>query len=146
MWTGIDTTLAIDGPAESAAARVLAEYQRQVDEVRARFNPLDPHASAAGLLRALDLLYDAVDSLPRTNGTADLLDDIFDEITYAINYGWIDGDAVAAAIRDRPEHVSIVATGRRAPASLIAVADTVTEMRTVRHAYDDGIRARRGID
>jgi cob(I)alamin adenosyltransferase len=71
---------------------------------------------------------------------------LLDEITYAINYGWIDGDAVAAAIRDRPEHVSIVATGRRAPASLIAVADTVTEMRKVRHAYDDGIRARRGID
>lgn len=71
---------------------------------------------------------------------------VLDEITYAINYGWIDGDVVAAAIRERPEHVSIVATGRSAPDSLIAVADTVTEMVKVRHAYDQGIRARRGID
>jgi cob(I)alamin adenosyltransferase len=71
---------------------------------------------------------------------------ILDELTYPINYGWIDGDDVAAAIRDRPEHVSIVATGRDAPASLIAVADTVTEMVKIKHAYDSGIRARRGID
>ena len=45
-----------------------------------------------------------------------------------------------------PSHVSIVATGRQAPQSLIDVADTVTEMVKVRHAYDHGIRARRGID
>jgi cob(I)alamin adenosyltransferase len=71
---------------------------------------------------------------------------VLDEITYPINYGWIDGADVAATIRDRPSHVSIVATGRDAPAELIEVADTVTEMVKVRHAYDRGIRARRGID
>ena len=71
---------------------------------------------------------------------------VLDEITYPINYGWIDGAQVAAAIRDRPAHVSIVATGRRAPRALVDVADTVTEMVKVRHAYDRGIRARRGID
>jgi cob(I)alamin adenosyltransferase len=71
---------------------------------------------------------------------------LLDEITYAINYGWIDGEEVAAAIRSRPEQVSIVATGRSAPQTLIDVADTVTEMVKVRHAYDQGIRARRGID
>jgi cob(I)alamin adenosyltransferase len=71
---------------------------------------------------------------------------ILDELTYPINYGWIDGDEVVAAIRARPEHVSIVATGREAPAALVEVADTVTEMVKVRHAYDRGVRARRGID
>jgi cob(I)alamin adenosyltransferase len=71
---------------------------------------------------------------------------VLDEITYPINYGWISGEEVAATIRDRPSHVSIVATGRDAPAELIEVADTVTEMVKVRHAYDRGIRARRGID
>ena len=71
---------------------------------------------------------------------------VLDEITYPINYRWIDGNQVAAAIRARPEHVSIVATGRRAPQALLDVADTVTEMVKVRHAYDRGIRARRGID
>jgi cob(I)alamin adenosyltransferase len=71
---------------------------------------------------------------------------VLDEITYPITYGWIDGDEVAGAIRDRPEHVSIVATGRNAPTALVEVADTVTEMVKIRHAYDRGIRARRGID
>ena len=50
------------------------------------------------------------------------------------------------AIRNRPPRVNIVATGRNAPDALIEVADTVTEMVKVRHAYDRGIRARRGID
>jgi cob(I)alamin adenosyltransferase len=69
-----------------------------------------------------------------------------DEVTYPINYGWIDGAEVAAAIRERPARVNIVATGRDAPAELVEVADTVTEMVKVRHAYDRGIGARRGID
>jgi cob(I)alamin adenosyltransferase len=71
---------------------------------------------------------------------------VLDEITYPINWGWIDGDEVAAAIRERPERVNVVATGRDAPAPLIEVADTVTEMVKVKHAYDSGVRARRGID
>ena len=51
-----------------------------------------------------------------------------------------------ATIRDRPEHVNVVVTGRDAPAELVEVADTVTEMREVKHAYQQGIRAMRGID
>jgi len=71
---------------------------------------------------------------------------VLDEITYPINWGWIDADDVAATIRNRPERVNIVATGRDAPEALVAVADTVTEMRKVKHAYDSGIVAKKGID
>ncbi len=71
---------------------------------------------------------------------------LLDEITYAINYGWIDGAEVARAIADRPPHVYIIATGRDAPAELTEVADTVSEVRNVKHAYDKGIMARRGFD
>jgi adenosylcobyric acid synthase len=71
---------------------------------------------------------------------------VLDEITYPINWGWIDGTVVAEVIRERAERVNIVATGRDAPPALIGVADTVTEMVKVRHAYDHGIKARRGID
>jgi cob(I)alamin adenosyltransferase len=71
---------------------------------------------------------------------------ILDEITYPMNWGWIDTDEVLSTIRERPESVSIVATGRDAPAALIDVADTVTEMRKVKHAYDVGIVAKKGID
>jgi cob(I)alamin adenosyltransferase len=71
---------------------------------------------------------------------------VLDEITYPLNYGWLEIEAVIAAIRERPEHVNVVATGRNAPTPLVDVADTVTEMRKVKHAFDRGIRARRGLD
>ena len=71
---------------------------------------------------------------------------VLDEITYPMNWGWIDTGDVVAAIRDRPPSVNVVATGRNAPSALVDVADTVTEMRNVKHAYDRGIRALKGID
>jgi cob(I)alamin adenosyltransferase len=71
---------------------------------------------------------------------------VLDEITYPITYGWIDLGDVISTLRERPEHVNIVATGRNAPEPLIELADTVTEMTKVKHAYDRGIKARRGID
>ncbi|WP_420128928.1 PIG-L family deacetylase [Longimicrobium sp.] len=80
VWAGLDTTLALDGPAESTAARALARYQQQVETVRSRFNPLEPRASAAGLLEALGTLWVAWDSMPATHGVADLKSDIMDEI------------------------------------------------------------------
>lgn len=71
---------------------------------------------------------------------------VLDEITYPINWGWIDGDEVADTIANRPPNVNVVITGRDAPAPLVDIADTVTEMTPVKHAYQQGIRAIRGID
>lgn len=71
---------------------------------------------------------------------------VLDEITYPVNWGWIDEAEVVAAIAGRPDHVNVVLTGRDASAGLIEVADTVTEMRNVKHAFDRGIRAKKGID
>jgi cob(I)alamin adenosyltransferase len=71
---------------------------------------------------------------------------VLDEITYPMTWGWIDTDEVVRVLRDRPAKVSVVATGRDAPQGLIDVADTVTEMRSVKHAYDRGIVAKKGID
>jgi cob(I)alamin adenosyltransferase len=71
---------------------------------------------------------------------------LLDELTYLVNWGWIDGDAVVRALIDRPTHVNVVVTGRDAPAAIVEIADTVTEMRNVKHAYDRGIAAKRGID
>lgn len=71
---------------------------------------------------------------------------VLDEITYPMNWGWIDTAEVVATIAGRPESVNVVCTGRDAPDALVAVADTVTEMRKVKHAYDSGIVAKRGID
>ena len=71
---------------------------------------------------------------------------ILDEITYLLTWGWIDTDEVIGVIRDRPAKVNVLCTGRDAPEALCDLADTVTEMRHVKHAYDQGIRAKRGID
>ncbi len=71
---------------------------------------------------------------------------ILDELTYLCTWGWIETTDVVAAIVNRPKHVSLVITGRDAPQAIIDVADTVTEMREIKHAYAAGINAKRGID
>ncbi|MHB8669107.1 MAG: cob(I)yrinic acid a,c-diamide adenosyltransferase [Acidimicrobiales bacterium] len=71
---------------------------------------------------------------------------ILDELTYTMKYGWVPVDEVVMAIRSRAEGTSVVITGRDAPEELIALADTVTEMRKVKHAYDAGISALKGIE
>ena len=78
------------------------------------------------------------------DGRYDLV--VLDEITYPLNWGWISVDEAVDALRSRPAHVNVVATGRDAPEALVEVADTVTEMVKVKHAYDRGITARRGLD
>lgn len=71
---------------------------------------------------------------------------ILDELTYLCTWGWIDLADVIATITGRPEQVNIIVTGRDAPPELIEIADTVSEVREVKHAYQQGIRAMRGID
>lgn len=69
-----------------------------------------------------------------------------DEITYPLVYGWIPLDEVLQTLRDRPASVHVVLTGRRCPQEIIDVADTVTEMTLVKHAFAAGIPAQRGIE
>jgi cob(I)alamin adenosyltransferase len=71
---------------------------------------------------------------------------VLDEITYPMSWGWIPTAEVIEAIRRRPSSVNVIATGRDAPKELVELADTVTEMRKVKHAFDEGVRAIRGID
>jgi cob(I)alamin adenosyltransferase len=78
------------------------------------------------------------------SGDYDLL--ILDELTYAVKYGWVPVGDVVEGIRARAPHTNVVVTGRDAPDELVEVADTVTEMRKVKHAYDQGIGAKKGIE
>lgn len=71
---------------------------------------------------------------------------IFDELTYLSTFGWLDIAEVTSAISTRPKHVNVIVTGRDAAPELIEMADTVTEMAEIKHAYTSGIRAMRGID
>jgi cob(I)alamin adenosyltransferase len=78
------------------------------------------------------------------SGRYDLL--ILDELTYAVKYGWVGVDEVVAGVVGRAPKTNVVITGRDAPEELIEVADTVTEMRKVKHAFDQGIVAKKGIE
>ena len=71
---------------------------------------------------------------------------VFDEITYPLNWGWLDATEVAATFENRPAGVSLVLTGRDAPDWMVEMADTATEMVKTKHAYDSGVAAKKGID
>ena len=78
------------------------------------------------------------------SGEWDLI--VLDEINYAIGYKMLDPEAVAAVLRGKPEMLHVILTGRNAHPTLVELADTVTEMREVKHAYQKGILAQRGIE
>jgi cob(I)alamin adenosyltransferase len=71
---------------------------------------------------------------------------VLDEINYAIGYKMLDPATVADVLRHKPEMTHVILTGRNAHPLLVELADTVTEMREVKHAYQRGILAQRGIE
>lgn len=71
---------------------------------------------------------------------------VLDEITYMLKFGYLDIATVKHALLNRPHEQTVIMTGRSAHRELIAMADTVTEMQEVRHAFNNGLQARRGID
>jgi cob(I)alamin adenosyltransferase len=78
------------------------------------------------------------------SGNWDLV--VLDEINYAISYGMLDPAKVADVLRRKPDLVHVILTGRNAHPTIVELADTVTEMREVKHAYQKGIMAQRGIE
>ena len=72
--------------------------------------------------------------------------DRWDEINNAINYDLIDVNSVVDMLKHKPERLHVILTGRYAKPEIIDVADTVTEMKVVKHAYEKGIKAAKGIE
>jgi cob(I)alamin adenosyltransferase len=71
---------------------------------------------------------------------------VFDEMTYAFKYGWLNLDEVLATISARPRIQTVIVTGRAAPEALVNAADTVTEMGMIKHAFKAGIKAMPGVE
>jgi len=71
---------------------------------------------------------------------------ILDEIINSVNFGLIKTERLLALLSEKPEKLTIILTGADAPEELIDIADTVTEMRMVKHAFDKGARAYKGIE
>jgi cob(I)alamin adenosyltransferase len=91
--------------------------------------------AAAGWAKAVEIMHAGLHQLV-----------IFDELTYLSSFGWVDIAEIVGPITARPRHVNVIVTGRDAAPELIDIADTVTEMREIKHAYTQGIRAMRGLD
>ena len=71
---------------------------------------------------------------------------ILDEINYAVNLGLVSSLEVLNLVKDKPRNLTLVLTGNYATQEIIEIADLVTEMREVKHPFQVGVRARRGID
>jgi cob(I)alamin adenosyltransferase len=95
----------------------------------------DIRAASAAWTIALDMLHDHALELV-----------VLDELNIALKYGYVPLADVIAATRGRPPHQHVIITGRAAPPELIEVADTVTEMRVVKHAFNAGVRAQKGVE
>ena len=71
---------------------------------------------------------------------------IFDELNMALYYELLDLKEVVEKLKGKPDNVEVVITGRRAPEEIIKIADLVTEMKEIKHPYQKGIGARKGIE
>ena len=82
----------------------------------------------------------------------DLLNDttidvvLLDELTYMLSYKYLDLDEVIEALNNRPKHQHVIITGRACHRAIIDLADTVSEVQSIKHAFDNGIKAQKGID
>lgn len=99
-------------------------------------DPNEPHALAEEAWRVAREL--------AQSDRYDLL--VLDELNCAISEGYLAAQDVLGLLREKPQRLSVIITGRDAPAELVEVADTVTEMRCVKHAFELGVPARRGIE
>lgn len=124
--------------------RFIREHMPMVDyHLAGRMNFVDPNdpdpADVAIAREGFDTARAAVAS-----GDYHLV--VLDEVNVAVNLGLVDEDELLAMVDERPEHVEVVLTGRDASQRIIDRADLVTEMRMVKHFYEAGIPARRGIE
>ena len=78
------------------------------------------------------------------DNTLDLV--ILDEITYMLSFKYLDPDTIVNSIKGRPFGQSVVVTGRGGGSRLKEIADTVSEVKEIKHAYNNGIKARKGVD
>jgi cob(I)alamin adenosyltransferase len=121
-----------------AAARMGIEWHQTGDGFV--FDPAKMAAARAKTQRAWALAQAKIAS-----GDYDLI--VLDEFTYALDFGWLDVQEVLGWLREKkPPELHLVITGRDAAPELIEFADLVTEMENVKHPFDAGVRAQRGIE
>ena len=121
--------------AKSIKGFTIEQYGRDEFVDSANPDPIDRDLAAGGWRRAGELV--------REKGL-DML--ILDEINIAVAYGLVDLEAALSFMRAKPERLELILTGRYAPREMMDLADTVTEMKEIRHHYGRGVAARKGIE
>ena len=118
-------------------------YQKSLPKIKLKFdnaaweNEIQKHIDAAET--ALEISRAEI-----VSGKWDLI--ILDEIIYSVKFKLLDAEKVLALIKIRPPQVHLVLTGRDAPQILIDAADLVTEMKLIKHPFQRGVKAQRGIE
>ena len=94
--------------------------------------------------RPISVVKELVEKCRGEDPAYDLL--VLDELNIVLRYDYLPTDEIVEYLRHKPEALHICVTGRDAPAALVAIADTVTEMKAVKHAYEAGVKAQKGIE
>jgi cob(I)alamin adenosyltransferase len=108
------------------------------------WNTQDKEKDIAAARRGWETALEMIEASRSETPAYDLV--ILDELNIALGFDYIPIDEVVTALANKPQELSICVTGRGAKPELLAIADTVTEMRPIKHAFEAGIRARRGIE
>lgn len=124
--------------------RFIREYMPMVEyRLAGRMNFVDPNDPDPA---DVEIAADGLEHARQAINSGDFHVVVLDEVNVAAGMGLVNVDDVVDMVKARPEHVEVLLTGRDAPAKFIECADLVTEMRMVKHFYEAGIPARRGIE
>jgi len=129
---------------EGKALRRFPEVEHHVVGDGFTWDTQDRAADIASARRGWELAKEKIEACRGDDPAFHLV--ILDELNIVLRYEYLPTDEVVAYLRERPEGLHLCITGRDAPEALVTLADTVSEMRAVKHAYDAGVRAQRGVE
>jgi cob(I)alamin adenosyltransferase len=108
------------------------------------WNTQDREADIASARKGWELCVQLIEACRGEDPKYQLI--VLDELNIVLRYDYLPTDEVVAVLGERPEKLNVIVTGRDAPPELIEIGDTVTEMKLVKHAYQAGVKAQRGIE
>jgi cob(I)alamin adenosyltransferase len=129
---------------EAEAFKRFPEITHVVSGEGFTWNTQDREKDIQAAQRGWQIACDMIKAEENGKSTYDLI--VLDELNIALGFNYLPTSEVVAVLRAKPTEMSIAVTGRGAPAQLIEAADTVTEMKCIKHAFEAGIQARRGIE
>jgi len=129
---------------EEAAFKRFPEIEHVVSGEGFTWNTQDRQKDIAAVRRGWERAKEMIESSRSDEPSFHLL--VLDELNIALAFDYISLDEVLPVLQNKPEQLNIAITGRDAKPELIAIADTVTDMKSIKHAFDAGIIAQRGIE